>query len=406
MDFRFVVREGAYAGRVFRIAVGDQKMVGRAPWCDIRLPDQGVSRSHCTVENKGAVLRVIDLDSANGTYINEQQVNEGSLKPGDELWLGPVILECRAEPTPERVCVEPTAEGVRKSKRADILMHKTELIEQLAGTADLSKADARRVVKMIFDPSEGLIVRALCAGEEVRIGRFGVFVIQMRAERTGRHPRTGELVSVAARPVVRFRPGSALRRSVRAGTGLVLVVREGEHVGRVFIIAQGDQKLIGRAHECDVRLPDPSVSRRHCTVENLGAVLRALDLESTNGTYINEQLVKEGPLKPADQLSVGGVVLECMVPTAKWVEPREHAEEAFAEVSVYQTVPLLPDCPLCGQKGQVYRLSYGYVLPEEQERLKRAERLYVREQRWAILPIHHPFWCDRCQEEFSVRGRL
>jgi DNA-directed RNA polymerase subunit RPC12/RpoP len=113
MDLWLVVREGAYEGRAFRIAVGDKKMVGRASECVIRLPDQAVSRRHCAVENIGGVLRVVDLDSANGSWINGQLVADASLGPGDQLAVGPVILECRAEPT---------SEGVRKSERADILL--------------------------------------------------------------------------------------------------------------------------------------------------------------------------------------------------------------------------------------------------------------------------------------------
>lgn len=99
MDLVLVVREGAQVGRVFTISRGDRKTIGRAPECDIRLPDQGVSRRHCTVENMGAVLRVVDLESANGSFINGQLVERGSASPGDELAVGPVTLECRSRPT-------------------------------------------------------------------------------------------------------------------------------------------------------------------------------------------------------------------------------------------------------------------------------------------------------------------
>jgi len=99
MDLVLVVREGAQVGRVFTVPKGERKTVGRAPECDIRLHDQGVSRRHCTIENAGAVLRVVDLESANGSFINGQMVERGSLGPGDQLAVGPTILECRARPT-------------------------------------------------------------------------------------------------------------------------------------------------------------------------------------------------------------------------------------------------------------------------------------------------------------------
>ncbi|NIR46216.1 MAG: HD domain-containing protein [Gemmatimonadetes bacterium] len=92
---------------------------------------------------------------------------------------------------------------------------------------------------------------------------------------------------------------------------LALVVREGQHIGRVFSIPQGQKKTIGRAPECDIRLPDQGVSRRHCTIENLGHKLQVVDLESANGSYVNGELVARASLGPGDQLAVGPTVLEC-----------------------------------------------------------------------------------------------
>jgi HD-GYP domain-containing protein (c-di-GMP phosphodiesterase class II) len=108
MNLVLVVREGAHIGRVFAVAKGECKSIGRAPECDIRLPDQGVSRRHCTIENLGAVIRVVDLESANGCYINGQIVERGSLSPGDQLAVGPTILECRARPSSGRAPGEAT----------------------------------------------------------------------------------------------------------------------------------------------------------------------------------------------------------------------------------------------------------------------------------------------------------
>jgi HD-GYP domain-containing protein (c-di-GMP phosphodiesterase class II) len=109
MDLVLVVREGEQVGRVFTVSRGDRKTIGRAPECDIRLPDQGVSRRHCTIENVGAVLRVVDLESANGSFINGQLMERGSLGPGDQLAVGPTILECRARPAhPDRAPGEAT----------------------------------------------------------------------------------------------------------------------------------------------------------------------------------------------------------------------------------------------------------------------------------------------------------
>jgi HD-GYP domain-containing protein (c-di-GMP phosphodiesterase class II) len=102
MVLELIVREGRQPGRVFSIPPGDRKTIGRAPDCDIRLPDEGVSRRHCTIENLGERIQVIDLESANGSYINGELVERGWLSPGDQLALGPTVLECRSKPAPQR----------------------------------------------------------------------------------------------------------------------------------------------------------------------------------------------------------------------------------------------------------------------------------------------------------------
>ncbi|NIU20686.1 MAG: FHA domain-containing protein [Actinobacteria bacterium] len=98
MDFELTVKEGRQPGRTFGIPSGSDLTVGRAPDCDIRLVDQGVSRRHCRIQNAGSGLRVVDLGSANGTYVNGDPVETSALKPGDQLAVGPTILECQAAP--------------------------------------------------------------------------------------------------------------------------------------------------------------------------------------------------------------------------------------------------------------------------------------------------------------------
>lgn len=66
----------------------------------------------------------------------------------------------------------------------------------------------------------------------------------------------------------------------------------------------------GRGVQCDIHIDDPSVSRRHCTVERMGDALRVTDLESANGTFINEQPVKAGTAAAGDLIRVGAGVLE------------------------------------------------------------------------------------------------
>lgn len=68
--------------------------------------------------------------------------------------------------------------------------------------------------------------------------------------------------------------------------------------------------LIGRADDCDVILPDPSVSSHHTTLVLETNCILVRDLGSTNGTFVNEKLVTEGVMQLGDQLHIGGVALQ------------------------------------------------------------------------------------------------
>ena len=89
-------------------------------------------------------------------------------------------------------------------------MNKTDLIEALAAEADLSKADAGRAIDALFGTS-GVIAKALKSGGKVQITGFGTFQAKQRAARTGRNPKTGESISIAASVAPGFKAGQGLK---------------------------------------------------------------------------------------------------------------------------------------------------------------------------------------------------
>jgi predicted component of type VI protein secretion system len=72
-------------------------LLGRHQECDIQLVSRKVSRRHCCIAQVGSYLVVRDLGSTNGIRINGIKVNEGNLKPGDELTIGNHRYEVRWE---------------------------------------------------------------------------------------------------------------------------------------------------------------------------------------------------------------------------------------------------------------------------------------------------------------------
>ena len=89
-------------------------------------------------------------------------------------------------------------------------MNKTELIEHISTTADLSKADAGRALEAFI----GAVTTTLKNKEAVTLVGFGTFAVSERAGRTGRNPRTGEAIDIKEARVPKFRPGKALKDAV------------------------------------------------------------------------------------------------------------------------------------------------------------------------------------------------
>ena len=89
-------------------------------------------------------------------------------------------------------------------------MNKTQLIEAVAAAKNLKKKDAEAAVNATLEA----ITAALKAGEKVQLVGFGTFEVKERGERTGRNPKTGETITIAAAKHPTFTAGKALKDSV------------------------------------------------------------------------------------------------------------------------------------------------------------------------------------------------
>jgi pSer/pThr/pTyr-binding forkhead associated (FHA) protein len=85
--------------RSFSIA-RDMTVIGRREDCDLRIPLGDVSRKHCRLIRDGDVLKIEDLGSSNGTFLNAHRVQEALLSPGDSIQVGPVVFVLQVDGTP------------------------------------------------------------------------------------------------------------------------------------------------------------------------------------------------------------------------------------------------------------------------------------------------------------------
>ena len=89
-------------------------------------------------------------------------------------------------------------------------MNKSELIEAIAQSSDISKASAGNAL----DGALSAIKAALKKGQSVTLVGFGTFRVGKRASRTGRNPRTGEAIEIKETKVPKFTAGKALKDAV------------------------------------------------------------------------------------------------------------------------------------------------------------------------------------------------
>ena len=86
-------------------------------------------------------------------------------------------------------------------------MNKSELIDQIAESADLSKAAATRALEATI----AAVKTSLGKGEMVTLVGFGTFYVGERAARSGRNPRTGASIKIKAAKLPKFRAGKGLK---------------------------------------------------------------------------------------------------------------------------------------------------------------------------------------------------
>jgi HD-GYP domain-containing protein (c-di-GMP phosphodiesterase class II) len=101
MQFAFVVRSGKEKGRAIDVASGQSITLGRLKGCDVVLADEAASRRHCTITAREDAVVVADLQSANGTFVNDQRITTVELDRGDRIRIGSTVIELTGAQAPD-----------------------------------------------------------------------------------------------------------------------------------------------------------------------------------------------------------------------------------------------------------------------------------------------------------------
>jgi pSer/pThr/pTyr-binding forkhead associated (FHA) protein len=87
--------------------------------------------------------------------------------------------------------------------------------------------------------------------------------------------------------------------------------------------------LVGRHTECDVRLPLPDVSRRHCRLQFVEGCWHVMDLNSLNGIQVNGEAVIQAALRKGDRLKIGGFTFVVEMGGEEAPRPGGHVESVL-----------------------------------------------------------------------------
>lgn len=90
-------------------------------------------------------------------------------------------------------------------------MNKTELIAKVAEVAGLSKVDSKKAIEAAVEAVKG----ALKAGDKVQIPGIITLSVGERCARTGKNPRTGEVIKIPAKKVIKLKAGSELEAAIK-----------------------------------------------------------------------------------------------------------------------------------------------------------------------------------------------
>lgn len=90
-------------------------------------------------------------------------------------------------------------------------MNKADIVSKVQDAIGSTKADAERAVETFIE----CVHAGLTGGEEVSVAGLGIFVAKARPARTGRNPRTGETIRIAATRTPKFRAAKALKDAVK-----------------------------------------------------------------------------------------------------------------------------------------------------------------------------------------------
>ena len=151
------------------------------------------------------------------------------------------------------------------------------------------------------------------------------------------------------------------------------------HLNLVLFKKDGSQKpiplssnitVIGRRHDCDLRIPLTLVSRRHCRLSKNEKVVNIKDLDSQNGTFLNGKRIKEAAINAGDYIGIGPLTFALQVDgKPEKITPPRRQEQKPAPKAASKTPAEEPEKPANTPSGSFPEMDLSDSFMAELEEL-------------------------------------
>lgn len=118
-------------------------VLGRRHDCDLRIPLKLISRRHCQLSKNNNDLKIRDLNSRCGTYLNGKKITEGVVHAGDYIKIGPLTFQLQIDGKPEKVSPPPTQAKIQpETKSKQTSSQQKPALDSSDSFADLDLSDS------------------------------------------------------------------------------------------------------------------------------------------------------------------------------------------------------------------------------------------------------------------------
>ncbi|MFL0804644.1 MAG: FHA domain-containing protein [Agarilytica sp.] len=239
------------------IALEIETVIGRSPSCDLAIDNTRLSRQHAKLVFRDDLLSIEDLNSTNGTFVNDRKITETlTLKNGDVIGFEDLKYKV--------VLPEPANQFDEEEIESKTMV--AQLPEGWWAVGEEKSEDMTRAISVNDLPKEMLNIDNK---------------LESALENIGDKP--------------------------------CLICISGTYIGKVFKFnptKPTNKWEIGKSPDCDVCLDDESISANHAQLINEGARWKLVDLMSTNGSFINGQKTLTSYLSNDDNIRLGEIQLK------------------------------------------------------------------------------------------------